>query len=89
MPAFQDDDDDEDDDELTCLGGWCPNCQLSRPPRGQVAARQVAAWVEISTLSTSLPFLARDSQPLSQGSEHPLFENEPDQDEDEGTREWD
>ena len=67
---------------LTCWGGWCPSCQISRQPQGRAAARQVSAWVETCLLSSLPP--ARDSQPGSQWSEHPLFEDQPEQDKEKG-----
>ena len=72
----------------TCWGWWCSTCQTSRQPRGRAAAHQGSAWVETCLLS-SLPPPPRYSQPRSQGSEHSLFEQHPEQDEDDGEGEGD
>ena len=72
---------------LTCWGGWCPTCRICRQPQGQVAGHQVSPWVETFPLSPSLPPAATDSQPWAQGSEHSLFENHPEQYQEEGSGE--
>ena len=38
---------------LTCWGGWCPTCQISRQPQGPAAAHKISTWVETSPSSPS------------------------------------